>query len=82
MIFLESGTHNIWYKNSMCNAGVVAMGFSLSRLTAHPNAIPMETYFDIFVKANDDLEDHPLITIPKIGNIEEWMKRNDFEFVE
>lgn len=49
VIYLEQGTGNIWYKRSKCNVGIVAMGFSLSRLANHPNAVSMEEYTKFFV---------------------------------
>jgi len=65
VIFVEEGTRNIWYKNSFNNAGVVAMGFSLSRLTMHPNAVSMEEYARYFLDDSDP----------------DWLERNDFELV-
>jgi hypothetical protein len=62
IIYLEEGTRNIWYKRSRCNAGVVMMGFSLSRLDEHPKSVTMEQYALYFLDEYD----------PK------WLKRNDF----
>ena len=61
-IFREEGTRNIWYKNSVCNPGVVMMGFSLSLLKMHPNAVPMEKYAKYFIDNIDA----------------EWLAQNDF----
>lgn len=66
LIYIEEGTSNIWYKNSKCNAGVVVMGFSLSRLRRHPNAIPMEDYMKYFIDEIDP----------------SWLKRNDYVLVK
>ncbi len=65
VIYLEQGTGNIWYKRSKCNVGIVAMGFSLSRLANHPNAVPMEQYTKYFV----DMVDL------------DWLERNDYVIV-
>lgn len=75
LIFLEENTRNIWYKDSYCNAGVVAMGFSLSKLELHPKAVPMEVYAQIFLDGVDKL------VIPVGTSAKEWLKRNDFELV-
>src|SRR3990167_1057167 len=55
LIFVQKNTRNIWYKNSYCDAGVVAMGFSLSRLDKHPKAVPMEVYAELFLDGLDKL---------------------------
>ena len=73
IIFVEEGTRNIWYKDSFCSAGIVAMGFSLSKLEFHPKAVPMETYAEIFLDGEDRL------VIPVGTSAKEWMKRNNFE---
>jgi len=75
LIFQEENTRNIWYKDSFCNAGVVAMGFSLSRLDMHPKAVPMEVYAEIFLDGVNRL------VIPVGTSAKEWLKRNDFELV-
>ena len=76
LIFLEKGTRNIWYKNSYCDPGVVAMGFSISKLDMHPKAVSMEVYSEIFLDGLDKL------VIPVGMSAREWMKQNDFELVE
>jgi len=63
IIYREGSTRNIWYKSSKCNVGVVAMGFSRSRLAFHPNAVSMEMYAKYF--------------IDRINL--KWLKRNDYE---
>jgi len=65
IIYREGATRNIWYKRSKCNAGVVIMGFSLSRLKNHPNAIPMQRYAEFFL---DDRNP-------------EWLERNDYKLI-
>lgn len=65
IIYQENGTRNIWYKRSKCNAGVVAMGFSLSRLSMHPKSIPMSQYAKYFI-------DHINPT---------WLKRNNYQLI-
>ena len=73
LIFVAEGTRDIWYKNSYCDAGVVAMGFSLSKLDKHPKAVPMEVYAELFLDGLDKL------VIPVGTSARVWMKRNDFE---
>lgn len=75
LIFVAKDTRNIWYKNSFCDAGVVAMGFSLSLLDKHPKAVPMEVYAELFLDGLDKL------VIPVGMSAREWMKQNDFELV-
>lgn len=65
VIYLEEGTANIWYKRSKCNVGVVAMGFSLSRLKMHPSAVSMEQYAKYFIDEIDP----------------DWLERNDYVIV-
>ena len=65
IIYKEDTTRNIWYKTSNCNAGVVAMGFSTTRLKNHPNAVSMELYAKYFLDKIDPL----------------WLERNDFVLV-
>jgi hypothetical protein len=65
VIFIEKGTRNIWYKRSICNVGVVKMGFSLSRLDTHPSAIPMEEYARRFIDRFDV----------------DWLVRNNYSFI-
>lgn len=72
VIFVEEGTRNIWYKPSYCNAGVVAMGFSLSRLDFHPSAVSMERYAHYFLGS---LGDNPIDTQNRLA----WLERNDFK---
>ena len=67
IIYLERGTTNIWYKKSKCNAGVVAMGFSLRYLGYHPKAITMIEYYHRFTEINAE-------------NLS-WLDRNDFVMV-
>lgn len=62
IIYREATTRNIWYKNSECNPGVVMMGFSLSRLALHPNAVTMEKYAEYFLD---------------ISNAD-WLERNNY----
>ncbi len=76
LIFVEDGTRNIWYKNSFCSAGVVAMGFSITKLEMHPKALPMEVYAEIFLDGEDKL------VIPVGTSSKDWMKRNNFELVK
>lgn len=64
IIFIEQGTRNIWYKKSICDAGVVKMGFSLSELRMDARSVPMEVYAKYFI---DRLNP-------------QWLKDNDFEF--
>lgn len=66
VIYIEEGTSNIWYKRSKCNAGIVAMGFSLSRLGQHPYAVPMEQYMKFFIDESDP----------------DWLARNDYVLVK
>lgn len=66
LIFQEEGTRNIWYKNTFDYPSIVAMGFSTSKLTQHPKAVPMEQYARYFIDRID----------------EDWIKRNDFELVD
>ena len=66
IIYLESETSNIWYKRSKCSAGIVAMGFSLSRLARHPSARSMEDYTKYFIDEIDP----------------DWLKRNDYVLVK
>ena len=66
LIYLEQDTGNIWYKRSKCNVGVVAMGFSISRLDRHPKSVPMEQYTKYFVDESDP----------------EWLARNDYVLVK
>ena len=66
LIYLEEGTRNIWYKDSNCSPGAVAMGFSTKRLANHPNAVPMEQYAKYFIDQVDD----------------SWLARNDFQLVD
>ena len=61
-IFQEGGTRNIWYKDSMHSAGIVAMGFSINRLKRHPKAVAMEEYARYFIDEIDPA----------------WLSRNDF----
>lgn len=61
-IFVEEGTRNIWYKEALHSIGVVAMGFSYTKLKLHPKAIPMEHYAKLFLDEADN----------------EWLKQNDF----
>lgn len=65
LIYIEQGTSNIWYKRSKCNAGIVAMGFSLSRLEKHPKAVPMSVYAKYFIDQVDRA----------------WLERNDYVIV-
>lgn len=62
IIYLQEGTRLIWYKNNECYPAVVKMGFSMSELTMHPKAVPMETYAMYFLDNKDPA----------------WLKRNDF----
>lgn len=75
IIYQEVSTRNIWYKNSKCNAGVVAMGFSLSRLANHPNTVSMEIYSMAFLDNPNDL----IIELGITGA--EWLARNDYELI-
>ena len=77
LIYQEEGTRNIWYKNSKCNAGVVAMGFSLSYLGKHPNSVPMEKYAFYFLGAERLRDKKNEAEIRK-----EWLARNNFVLVE
>ena len=74
MIFQEKGTRNLWYKNSNCNAGVVAMGFSLKRLDMHPKAKTSLYYADKFL--GPEQPDN------KWTERMNWLKRNDFELIK
>ena len=65
IIYREDTTRNIWYKSSNCNGGVVAMGFSLSRMTNHPNAVSMNLYSKYFIDKIDPI----------------WLTRNDFVLI-
>lgn len=65
IIYQEHGTRNIWYKRSKCNAGVVAMGFSLKRLANHPKSISMEAYAKYFLDNWDS----------------KWLKRNNYQLI-
>ena len=65
LIYVEQNTRNIWYKDSHCNAGVIAMGFSIKNLEMHPKSVPMEQYAKYFIDESDP----------------EWLKRNDFELL-
>lgn len=64
IIFLEEGTRNIWYKKSICDTGVVKMGFSLNELRMDKKSIPMEIYAKYFIDRINP----------------QWLKDNDFEF--
>lgn len=75
MIFLEEGTRNIWYKNSKCNAGIVAMGFSLSKLKKHPKAVSMEHYALLFLGTQSGDANSQAYG-------KEWLARNDFVLVK
>lgn len=72
IIYREGDTRNIWYKNSKCNAGIVAMGFSLKRLKNHPKSISMKTYAAVFLGKPDEFNDE-LLAYNK-----EWLARNDY----
>ena len=75
IIYLEESTRNIWYKNSKCNAGVAAMGFSLKRLHNHPKAVSMKTYAKLFL-------DNPFDKVDEVNSIaSDWLKRNDYELI-
>jgi len=76
LIFQEEGTRNIWYKNSMCDAGIVVMGFSLSRLKNHPNAVSMEHYAKIFI-GTDRVDGPDWMEFRK-----DWLAQNDFVLVK
>lgn len=65
IIYNEKGTRNIWYKNSKCNAGVVAMGFSLKRLKNHPKSVSMESYAKKFID----------------GHNGKWLERNNYKLI-
>lgn len=75
IIYFEKGTRNIWYKNSKCNAGIVAMGFSLKRLKNHPKAVSMETYASIFLGKPDEFNAE-LLTYNK-----DWLAKNDYVLI-
>ena len=63
IIYQLENTRQIWYKTSKCNAGVVAMGFSLSQMDWDYQSVPMETYAGYFLSGNDP----------------EWLERNDYK---
>lgn len=75
IIYQEVDTRNIWYKNSKCNAGIVAMGFSLKRLMNHPKAVSMETYASVFLGKPDEFNNE-LLTYNK-----EWLARNNYVLI-
>ena len=74
LIFKLDGTRELWYKKSYCDAGVVAMGFSLSQMDFHKQALPMETYAELFL-------DGEKFVIQIGDNSSTWLKRNNFELV-
>lgn len=71
-IFVLQGTRELWYKKSYCNAGVVAMGFSLNTMQPDNKSLPMEVYAEIFLDP-----DHLVNGV----NSAIWRKRNDFESI-
>lgn len=74
LIFKLEGTRELWYKKSYCNAGVVAMGFSLSQMDYDKRSVPMETYAELFLDGDKFVE--------RVGdNSSNWLKRNNFELV-
>lgn len=85
IIYVIKDTKMIWYKNKTCDVGVVKMGFSLKRLGDHPNAVPMEFYYDAFVNP-DKLVDTSLFrgqdqqTIKSLSMTNrEWLNMNNYE---
>ena len=66
LIFVEEGTRNIWYKDSMHSVGVVKMGFSQSRRGLHPKAVTMEKYAEYFLDGKDD----------------SWLLQNNYRLIE
>lgn len=85
VIFLAEGTHDIWYKNNYDYPAVVKMGFSLSRLTMHPNAVPMEFYYEVFMNPGkllpvDLLRGQSIETLKGLQmRGYEWLELNDFK---
>jgi len=86
-IYWQESSKNIWYKNSKDAVGVVKMGFSLRRLSEHPNAVPMEFYHDVFTMPHSLI---PISLLPEASKktLEqlaltgaEWMRLNDYELV-
>lgn len=63
IIFIEDGTHLLWYKNNYCYPAAVKMGFSLSEMAMDSKSVPMEIYYARFIGTPD----------------KEWLDRNDFE---
>ena len=74
LIYQEDETRKIWYKNSKCNAGIVKMGFSLSKLKMHPKAVSMEHYALLFLGPKDRDENST-----QFGA--EWLSQNDYVLV-
>lgn len=87
IIYVLEGTDEIWYKNSDCAVGVIAMGFSLKRLAQHPNAVPMEFYHAMFMKPDQSLPVQLLRGQDKIAleainmTPREWLKLNNYVLV-
>lgn len=75
LIFKLDGTRELWYKKSYCDAGVVAMGFSLSQMDYDTRSVPMEWYAQLFLDGDQ-------FVIGVGDNASNWLKRNDFELVK
>lgn len=85
IIYLQEGTHNLWYKNKHCGQGAAVMGFSLKRLGMHPSAVPMEFYYQVFTTPDKPLpvellRGQSLDTLREIAMpTRKWLEINNFE---